>query len=80
MSDFYDNYNKYDFMGEFYQDDEDRDMFRDPGGRSALRAGEPKHPCPTCGRLNQLTDEDIWLGYQCDYCADALEGDYGGEY
>ena len=55
-------------------ENEDRYMFRDPGGRSALRAGEPKHPCPTCGRPNQLTDEDIWLGYQCDYCADALEG------
>lgn len=59
---------------------DDRSMFRDPGGRSALRAGDPIHPCPTCGRKNQLTDEDVRLGYQCDHCADALEGRYPSEY
>ena len=54
-------------------------QFRDPGGRSALRAGNPVHPCPTCGRENMLTDADKRLGYQCDFCADALEG-IGHEY
>ena len=50
--------------------------FRDPGGRSALRAGKRKHACPTCGRPNMLTDADKRRGYQCDICADAAEG-YG---
>jgi hypothetical protein len=47
--------------------------FADPGGRSALRAGERVYPCPTCERPNQLCAEDVQLGYQCDYCADLLE-------
>lgn len=56
--------------------DQDQDDFRDPGGRSALRTGERKHPCPTCERPNQLTDKDVHLGYQCDACADELERGY----
>lgn len=48
--------------------------FRDPGGRSALRAGIRRHPCPTCHTPNALTDADVKLGYQCDRCADAEEG------
>ena len=48
--------------------------FRDPGGRSALRAGVRRHPCPTCGRPNMLTDADVKRHYQCDRCADADEG------
>ena len=62
-------------------DDEDLDWlreFRDPGGSSALRAGIPEYPCPICGRPDQLTLQDVELGYQCDYCADALEGHFGG--
>ena len=57
-------------------------FFRDPGGRSALRAGERNHPCPTCGEPDMLTDEDKRLGYQCDDCADRAEGlGYGrGDY
>lgn len=51
--------------------------FRDPGGRSALRAGELRHPCPTCGEPNRLTDADVARGYQCDECADRAEG-WGG--
>jgi len=51
--------------------------FRDPGGRSALRAGVPRHPCPTCGEPDRLTDADVQLGYQCDSCADRAEG-WGG--
>lgn len=61
-------------------DDDDfggRDQFRDPGGNSALRAGNPVHPCPTCGTPEQLTDEDVARGYQCDRCADEAEGRYG---
>lgn len=62
----------------YFSDDPEREYldysFRDPGGRSALRMGELKHSCPTCGRPNMLTDADKRLGYQCDYCADALEG------
>lgn len=53
--------------------------FRDPGGRSALRAGKRIYPCPTCGREKQLTAKDKQLGYQCDRCADAAEG-LGMEY
>ena len=48
--------------------------FRDPGGRSALRAGRLQFPCPTCGRENMLTAADKARGYQCDRCADADEG------
>jgi len=51
--------------------------FADPGGRSALRAAgsdNPRcHPCPTCGEPNRLTRKDVFLGYQCDVCADAAE-------
>lgn len=50
--------------------------FRDPGGRSALRAGARVHPCPTCLRENALSEADRQLGYQCDRCADAAEGLY----
>lgn len=56
--------------------DDDRYEFRDPGGRSALRAGRRVHPCPTCKEPNRLTDKDKQLGYQCDPCADKSEG-YG---
>jgi hypothetical protein len=48
--------------------------FRDPGGRSALRAGIRSYPCPTCKRANALTRADVQRGYQCDRCADAEEG------
>jgi len=61
-------------------DDEDREDFADPGGRSALRAagpGNPRNlPCPTCKKPNRLTRKDRELAYQCDECADSLEG-YG---
>jgi hypothetical protein len=61
-------------------DDDDRSMFADPGGRSALRAANKRNPrnrpCPTCGKANRLTPEDIARGYQCDECADRAEG-YG---
>ena len=61
-------------------DYDSRDKFFDPGGRSSLRAGKRVYPCPTCGREKALTAEDKRRGYQCDKCADALEGVYGGEY
>jgi len=52
--------------------------FQEPGGRSALRRVTRRnrriHPCPTCGRLNMLTRQDLDLGYQCDICADRDEG------
>lgn len=58
-------------------DNEDRDMFADPGGRSALRAasrGNPRNlPCPNCGKKNRLTPADRRKGYQCDACADRTE-------
>jgi hypothetical protein len=61
-------------------DDDDRSMFADPGGRSALRASSKKNPrnlpCPNCRAPNRLTPKDRALGYQCDACADAAEG-YG---
>ncbi len=59
----------------------DGSYFRDPGGRSALRAGKRIHPCPTCGKKKALTAHDKALGYQCDSCADRAEGHYmGGDY
>lgn len=52
--------------------------FADPTGRSALRAASHSNPrnrpCPTCGQPNRLTPEDEQLGYQCDSCAEAVEG------
>jgi hypothetical protein len=63
-------------------DDEDRLMFANPGGRSALRAagkGNPRNlPCPTCKKPNRLTPADRRQGYQCDECADREEGTYMG--
>lgn len=55
-----------------------RRMFRDPGGRSALRAASTRNPrnlpCPTCKEPNRLTPADRVAGYQCDSCADRTEG------
>lgn len=64
---------RYDGNEYYYYDDDDLDFY-DPGGRSALRAGERTEPCPNCDRENVLTKKDVELGYQCDACADALEG------
>jgi hypothetical protein len=59
-------------------DDYRRSEFRDPGGRSALRAASGRNPrnlpCPTCGEPDQLTPRDRAQGYQCDSCADRAEG------
>ena len=59
-----------------YEDD-DRSMFADPGGSSALRASSSSNPrnltCPTCEQPNRLTPADRALGYQCDSCADEAE-------
>jgi predicted RNA-binding Zn-ribbon protein involved in translation (DUF1610 family) len=61
-----------------WDEDNDRSMFADPGGRSALRAASRSNPrnlpCPTCGRKRVLTPEDRRRGYQCDQCADRAEG------
>lgn len=63
---------------DYHDDDEDRSMFADPGGRSALRAARKGNPrnlsCPTCKKPNRLTPKDRSLGYQCDECADRDEG------
>ena len=68
----------YAFGGYENEDYEDRSMFEQPYGNSALRRSSranPRNlPCPTCGELNRLTPKDRALGYQCDSCADALEG------
>lgn len=60
-----------------YDGDDDRSMFADPGGGSALRAATKDNPrdlpCPTCGWPNRLTHADKVRGYQCDSCADAAE-------
>lgn len=57
-------------------------QFADPTGHSALRAASRTNPrnrrCPTCGKPNRLTPEDVALGYQCDECADRMER--GGDY
>ncbi len=65
----------------YYDEDyEDRLMFADPGGKSALRAASKRNPrnlpCPTCGDKNRLTLADRALGYQCNQCADRAEGGY----
>ncbi len=52
------------------------EKFADPGGKSALRTGVRCFPCPTCGDEDVLTSKDVSLGYQCDDCADGLEGAY----
>lgn len=52
------------------------DEFYDPGGRSALRAGNRCHPCPTCQEPNRLTAADVKRHYQCDQCADRAERGY----
>jgi len=72
---------EYDIDDHFDEDGEfDRSDFADPGGNSALRAATPNnpriYPCPTCGEPDLLTPADIARGYQCDGCADALEGGY----
>jgi hypothetical protein len=60
-----------------YYDDDDRSMFADPGGKSALRRATRRNPrnlpCPTCKAPNRLTPKDRALGYQCDACADRDE-------
>lgn len=57
--------------------EEGRELFADPGGRSALRASSRSNPrnlpCPTCKRPNRLTPADRARGYQCDSCADRDE-------
>ena len=62
----------------YYDYDDDRCDFADPGGRSALRAATKRNPrnrpCPTCGQPNRLAPKDVALGYQCDQCADHAEG------
>lgn len=59
-------------------DDGDRNMYGDPGGRSALRRASRRNPCnlpcPTCKAPNRLTPRDRARGYQCDECADRAEG------
>ena len=66
-------------MSDYYNEfPEDRTMFADPYGKSALRAakrGNPRNlPCPTCKQPNRLTPADKRRGYQCDTCADRDEG------
>lgn len=62
--------------------DEEGIGFADPGGRSALRAASKRNPrnrpCPTCHKPNRLTPRDVQLHYQCDDCADRVEGTYMG--
>ena len=64
--------------GDFGDGDDDRTMFAEPGGNSALRAATSSNPrncpCPTCHAPNRLTPKDVELGYQCNTCADSAEG------
>lgn len=73
----YDYYDYDDYHGDYEHEDEDRTIFADPGGNSALRAetrNNPRNlPCPTCGEPNRLTPEDRMRGYQCDTCSDMME-------
>jgi hypothetical protein len=69
-----------DMFDDVYDDGDDRMMFADPGGRSALRAASKRNPrnlpCPTCKQPNRLTPADKARGYQCDSCADRAEQGY----
>jgi len=60
-----------------FDDDDDRSMFADPGGNSALRRASRGNPrnlsCPTCKTRNVLTRVDRARGYQCNVCADRDE-------
>ena len=71
-----DNFSDFPSYDNMHNADESalRQMFANPGGRSALRVGERIYPCPTCQRPNSLTSADVKRGYQCDRCADAAEG------
>ena len=64
-------------MNNNYDDFDDRSMFSDPGGGSALRASSKRNPrnlpCPDCGEPNRLTPADKHRGYRCDACADMSE-------
>ena len=62
-----------DDLSEDTDDEDDRLIFADPGGNSALRAGNRIYPCPTCKQPNRLTAKDVALHYQCDSCADRDE-------
>lgn len=74
MMDEFDDFDRYG--GD--DDGEDRSMFADPGGNSALRAATPSNPrnlpCPSCLEPDRLTPADKLAGYQCNQCADADEG------
>jgi hypothetical protein len=74
-------FHDYDFDPDY---DDDRSMFADPGGESALRAATPDNPrnlpCPTCGGEDLLTPADVAQGYQCDGCARRAEGGYGSSF
>jgi hypothetical protein len=68
-------------MSAAYEDEDypiDGVGFAEPGGRSALRRATPKNPrnlpCPNCGEPNRLTPLDRRAGYQCNACADAIDG------
>jgi hypothetical protein len=67
-----------DFYDRDPDDGDDRSMFADPGGESALRAAtrdNPRNlPCPQCGGENLLTPADRERGYCCDRCATQNEG------
>lgn len=57
---------------------DNRSNFADLGGNSALRASSKRNPrnlpCPTCGEKNTLTPADAAKHYQCDSCANIVEG------
>jgi hypothetical protein len=72
-------------MSYWPSDDDDHDdsharnqQFARPGSNSALRAAGPSNPrnlpCPTCRKPDRLTPADKARGYQCDTCADSIEG------
>lgn len=72
-------YSGYDY-DDYFPDDEENLIdgvgFASPG--SALRAStddNPRNqPCPNCFAENVLTLLDVERGYQCDSCADRVEG------
>lgn len=77
-----DEFDARDERGYDFDEDDDRSIFADPGGNSALRAATKSNPrnlpCPTCKAPNRLTRADKVRGYQCDQCADRAESGMDG--
>ena len=60
---------------DYDYDETDPYVFANEGSalRVATDANPRNLPCPNCGAEDQLTREDVSLGYQCDVCDNDAE-------